>query len=161
MELITLEPIGVIHSPHIHIEGMPVQPTGAIGFEGRVEVDEKYAEGLKDLEGFSHIILIYQFHKVEGYVLQLIPFMDTKPHGVFATRAPKRPNKIGFSIVPLKKIEKNILYFENADMLDGTPVIDIKPFYPKYDNQTDVKIGWLAEVKLVDITQLRSDDRFK
>jgi len=160
MEPIILEPIGVIHSPHINIEGMPVQPTGAVGFEGTVEIDEKYAEGLKDLEGFSHIILIYQFHKVQGYVLQLVPFMDTKPHGVFATRAPKRPNKIGFSIVPLKKIEKNILYFEQADMLDGTPVIDIKPFYPKYDNKTDVKIGWLADVDPVDITQLRSDDRF-
>ncbi|WP_071144919.1 tRNA (N6-threonylcarbamoyladenosine(37)-N6)-methyltransferase TrmO [Bacteroides ihuae] len=160
MEPIILEPIGVIHSPHINIEGMPVQPTGAIGFEGTVVVDEKYVEGLKDLEGFSHIILIYQFHKVQGYVLQLVPFMDTKPHGVFATRAPKRPNKIGFSIVPLKKIEKNILYFEQADMLDGTPVIDIKPFYPKYDNKTDVKIGWLADVDPVDITQLRSDDRF-
>ena len=160
MEPIILEPIGVIHSSHINIEGMPVQPTGAVGFEGTVEIDEKYAEGLKDLEGFSHIILIYQFHKVQGYVLQLVPFMDTKPHGVFATRAPKRPNKIGFSIVPLKKIEKNILYFEQADMLDGTPVIDIKPFYPKYDNKTDVKIGWLADVDPVDITQLRSDDRF-
>jgi len=160
MKPIILEPIGVIHSPHINIEGMPVQPTGAIDFEGTVVVDEKYTEGLKDLEGFSHIILIYQFHKVQGYVLQLIPFMDTKPHGVFATRAPKRPNKIGFSIVPLKKIEKNILYFEQADMLDGTPVIDIKPFYPKYDNKTDVKIGWLADVDPVDITQLRSDDRF-
>ncbi|WP_321332175.1 tRNA (N6-threonylcarbamoyladenosine(37)-N6)-methyltransferase TrmO [uncultured Bacteroides sp.] len=161
MESITLEPIGIIHSPHTCIEGMPVQPTGAIGIEAYVVLEEKYAEGLKDLEGFSHIILIYQFHKVEGYVLQLIPFMDTKSHGVFATRAPKRPNKIGISIVPLKRIEGNIVYFEKADMLDGTPVIDIKPFYPKYDNQMDVKIGWLAETKPVDISQLRSDDRFK
>lgn len=161
MEKIVIEPIGVIHTPHKSIEGMPVQPPGAKGVEAHIVLDEKYKPGLKDLKGFSHLILLYQFHKVEGYVLELVPFMDTKSHGVFSTRAPKRPNKIGISIVLLTKIEDNIIYFEGADMLDESPLIDIKPFYPKYDNQTNVKFGWLETLQDIDITKVKSDDRFK
>lgn len=161
MEQILIDPIGIIHSPHTDIQGMPVQPTGAKGIEAYIVLDEKYKDGLKDLDGFSHIILLYQFHKVDGFVLELVPFMDIIPHGVFATRAPKRPNRIGISIVKLVRIEDNIIYFENADMLDGSPLIDIKPFYPKYDNQKDVRFGWLEAIKNVDITKVRSDARFK
>lgn len=161
MEKISIEPIGIIHTHYHEIKGMPVQPPGAKGVEGKIIVDERYAAGLKDLEGFSHLILLYQFHKIESYTLELIPFMDTQPHGVFATRAPKRPNKIGLSTVLMTRIEGNSIYFEGADMLDGSPLIDIKPFYPKYDNQTNVRYGWLEAKQDVDITKIRSDERFK
>jgi len=156
-------PIGIIHSPHTTPDGMPIQPTGAKGVEGKVEVFEDFAPGLKDLDGFSHIILLYYFHRSEGYELETIPFLDTKPHGVFATRAPKRPNPIGLSIVKLVRIDGRILYIENIDVLDNTPLIDIKPYVPDFDAppnaQTDVKTGWLENLDKTEIDK-KSDDRF-
>ncbi|MBP1676204.1 MAG: hypothetical protein H6Q20_763 [Bacteroidetes bacterium] len=140
---------------------MPIQPIAADGITGRIELLPEYVPGLKDLEGFSHITLLYHFHKIEGYELEVVPFMDTKKHGVFSTKAPKRPNAIGISTVKLTGIEGNILYFEQADMLDCTPLIDIKPFYPRYDNRFDVKIGWLEKNKDLPLEKLRSDERFK
>jgi tRNA-Thr(GGU) m(6)t(6)A37 methyltransferase TsaA len=161
MKEIVLVPLGVIHTPHTSIEGMPVQPVGATDFEGQAVLDEEYAAGLKDLDGFSHIILLYRFHKIQGYELQVVPFMDVVPHGIFATRAPKRPNAIGISIVPLLSVESNIVRFGNADMLDGSPLLDIKPFFPKYDNQINVRAGWLEMRKgKVEAATLRSDGRF-
>ncbi len=130
---ITYQPIGIVHSPHKEIQGTPIQPAGARGIAGEIEIYEKYQEGLKDLDGFSHILLIYHFHLSKGYSLKVKPFLDDKLRGVFATRAPKRPNSIGLSVVKLNSIEKNTLYIEDVDMLDGTPVLDIKPYVSQFD----------------------------
>lgn len=158
---IVFKPIGVIRTPFDSIENMPVQPNGAVGVKGIIELREDLDAGLIDLEGFSHIILIYHLHLVKGYKLSVVPFMDDKPHGIFATRAPSRPNAIGISTVKLRAIIGNELFIEGVDMVDGTPLLDIKPFFPKYDNQTDVKYGWLEEKVGLDITKVKSDRRFK
>ncbi|MDR2764544.1 MAG: tRNA (N6-threonylcarbamoyladenosine(37)-N6)-methyltransferase TrmO [Tannerella sp.] len=160
MNQIVLEPIGVIHTPHEQIEGMPVQPAGAAGFAGKAVLKKEYAGGLTDLEGFSHMILVYHFHQTEGYLLHPIPFMDTKPHGVFATRSPKRPNHIGMSTVRILSVEDGTVAFDGADMLDGTPLIDIKPYYPKYDSPSDTKSGWLDKAAHAHCSHVRSDNRF-
>ena len=157
-------PIGRIHSPHTRTAGMPIQPSGAGRSSGTVEVFAPYLDGLKDLEGFSHIILLYSFHRVSGYDLQVVPFLDTKPHGVFATRAPKRPNPIGLSVVRLVQAEGRMLRVENIDVLDQTPLLDIKPYVPHFDApETDslapVRTGWLETVQETDIRR-KSDDRF-
>jgi len=161
MENIIIHPIGTIHTPHIDVKNMPIQPIAAEGLKGYIELLPEFVNGLKDLEGFSHITLLYRFHKIEGYELLVTPFMDTEKHGIFATKAPKRPNAIGLSTVKLLAIEGNILHIEQVDMLDGTPLIDIKPFYPRYDNRENVIIGWLEKNRNLPIEQLRSDERFK
>jgi tRNA-Thr(GGU) m(6)t(6)A37 methyltransferase TsaA len=157
---ITYQPIGIIHTPHTTREDMPIQPTGAKGVRGTVEILPVYAKGLADLDGFSHIILLYHLHKSTDYQLTVIPFLDTHPHGVFATRAPKRPNPIGLSIVRLIKVEDTTLTIENVDILDGTPLLDIKPYVPDFDSPEDVRIGWLEPAR-GEISEKRSDDRFK
>ena len=161
MKKIEIQPIGVIHTPFTDIANMPIQPLAAQGVKGVIELNEFFMDGLKDLEGFSHITLIYQFHKVEGYKLKVIPFMDTEEHGIFSTKSPKRPNAIGLSTVKLLAINGNKIEVEQVDMLDGTPLIDIKPFYPRYDNREDVQIGWLEKNKDLPLEKLRSDNRFK
>jgi len=161
MESITIKPIGIIHTPHTDIKNMPIQPIAAEGIKGYVELLPEYIQGLKDLDGFSHITLIYRFHKITDYSLEVIPFMDDKPRGIFATKAPKRPNAIGISTVKLMGIEGNIIHIEQVDMLDGTPLIDIKPFYPRYDNRENVKDGRLEKNKDLPLYKLRSDERFK
>ena len=161
MENIIIHPIGTIHTPHIDVKNMPIQPIAAEGLKGYIELLPEFVNGLKDLEGFSHITLLYRFHKIEGYELLVTPFMDTEKHGIFATKAPKRPNAIGLSTVKLLAIEGNILHIEQVDMLDGTPLIDIKPFYPRYDNRENVIIGWLEKNRDLPLEQLRSDERFK
>lgn len=155
-----IQPIGTIHSPHENIRDMPIQPRGAAGIEGRVLVDDVYMEGLQDLEGFSHIYLIYCFHKTERTQLRVIPFMDSQPRGVFSTRSPLRPNHIGLSIVRLKKIEGNTLVVQDIDILDGTPLLDIKPYIKKFDAVADSRSGWL-QASEEDIKNKRSDDRFE
>ncbi len=140
---------------------MPVQPAAAEGIKGRIELLPEYVPGLKDLEGFSYITLVYSFHRITAYELLVIPFMDTEEHGIFATKAPKRPNAIGISTVKLIKIEGNVLYIEQVDMLNETPLIDIKPFYPRYDNRENAGIGWLEKNKDKPLDQLRSDERFR
>jgi len=157
---ISYRPIGVIHSPFTDIKGMPIQPTGASGIQGTVEVFPEFAEGLEDLEGFSHIILLYHFHRVQGTKLVVTPFMDSQPHGVFATRAPKRPNPIGLSIVRLLGIEQNILHIENVDILDGTPLLDIKPYVPEFDQPQASLVGWLGQAK-GEVQSRKSDGRFR
>jgi tRNA-Thr(GGU) m(6)t(6)A37 methyltransferase TsaA len=151
--------IGVIHSPFKVTEGMPIQPSGAESVKGTIEIHPQYVEGLKDIEGFSHIILLYHFHRRKDTKLTVIPFLDSQPHGVFATRAPSRPNPIGISTVKLIKIEKNILHIENVDILDGTPLLDIKPHVPEFDQSTTVKIGWLEDAK-GKVKGKKSDSRF-
>lgn len=158
--MIEFKPIVIIHAPFATPENMPIQPAGAVGVHGTVEVFEEYQAGLKDLDGFSHIILLYHFHRSQGFSLRLVPFMDTQSRGVFATRAPKRPNPIGLSIVALDRIEDGILRVQNVDILDGTPLLDIKPYVPEFDSHTDIRTGWLEEVRKTVATR-RSDDRFK
>ena len=159
---IELESIGTIHTQFTEIEGMPIQPTGAKGIEGTIEIKEKYAEGLKDLDGFSHIHLIYLLHTVDGYMLEVKPFMDNTTHGVFATRSPKRPNRIGMSVCKVNKVEDNKIYIENVDILDGTPLLDIKPYVPQlYEDTIDeLKIGWFENNHKKAKSQ-KSDSRFK
>lgn len=139
---------------------MPIQPSGALGVKGSIELLPQYQPALLDLNGFSHIYLIYHFHKVQGVTLQPIPFLDTKPHGLFATRAPKRPNPIGISIVKLISIDQNVLTIENVDILDGTPLLDIKPYIPEFNQIDEVKIGWLKD-SAQNVKDRRSDQRFK
>jgi tRNA-Thr(GGU) m(6)t(6)A37 methyltransferase TsaA len=144
----------------MEINNMPIQPTGSKGIRGYIEIYPIYSKALKDLNGFSHIILIYHFHKQEGYSLTVTPFLDTKQHGIFATRAPKRPNPIGFSVVNLLKIEGLRLDIENVDILNKTPLLDIKPFVPKFDCPSDPSIGWLTG-KIGNLDDTLSDSRFK
>jgi tRNA-Thr(GGU) m(6)t(6)A37 methyltransferase TsaA len=157
---IEYHPIGIIHSPFTELSGMPIQPAGAAGIEGTVEVFSKYNDGLKDLEGFSHIIMLYHFHRSKGFKLHVVPFMDSRFRGVFATRAPKRPNPIGLSVIKLQKIQGNILYVENLDILDETPLLDIKPYVPAFDEETEVRTGWLEEARK-EVSKRKSDQRFK
>ena len=157
---IELQPIGTIHSPFKSKAGMPIQPSGARGIRGSVRVNEELTEGLSDLDGFSHIYLIYWFHQSKGYDLRPTPFLDKSPRGVFATRAPKRPNAIGLSVVRLLRVEKNILYIENVDILDGTPLLDIKPYFPGFDRHETDKNGWL-EKQSQPLDAVKSDRRFE
>jgi len=157
---IEFESIGTIHSPYTRLEGMPIQPAGAEGAKGTVAVFAPYQAGLKDLEGFSHIYLLYHFHLSSGFNLHVLPFMDSKERGLFATRAPKRPNPIGLSVVGLEGIDEGVLYIQNVDILDGTPLLDIKPYVPEFDARENVRTGWLESAgKRVSIR--RSDERFK
>ena len=161
MEQIIINPIGIIHTPFHEVENMPIQPIAAEGVKGYIELLPEYVPGLKDIEGFSHITLLYHFHKINGYNLEVVPFMDTTTRGIFATKAPKRPNAIGLSTVKLIKVEGNIIHIEQIDVLDQTPLIDIKPFYPRYDNRDNVSIGWLEKNKDLPLEKLRADNRFK
>jgi tRNA-Thr(GGU) m(6)t(6)A37 methyltransferase TsaA len=157
---ITYKPIGTIHSPFKEIEGTPIQPTGAKGIAGTVEIDPEYSDGLKDIEGFSHIILIYHFHLSEGYLLKVKPFLDDNLHGVFTTRAPRRPNPIGMSVVKLISVDDCILHIEDVDIVDGTPLLDIKPYVPEFDARKTERIGWLYK-KADKVSEVRADRRFK
>ena len=155
-----MNPIGIIHTPFRQLEGMPIQPAGAVGVKGTVEVFEQFQAGLKDLDGFSHIILLYIFHHSHGFELEVVPYMDTQPRGLFATRAPKRPNPIGLSTVQLDRIENGNLHVRNVDILDGTPLLDIKPYVPEFDNYARVRSGWLEHVRRT-VDDRKSDDRFR
>ncbi len=137
-----VKPIGIIQTPFKRKEDAPIQPSRSSA-RGEVEVFKEYEEGLEDIEGFSHIILIYQFHKSEGYSLKVKPYLDDKLRGLFATRAPKRPNQIGLSVVKLLMRKENILFIEGIDILDGTPLLDIKPYVPDLVPKGKIKIGWL------------------
>ncbi len=159
MNNITYKPIGNIRTPFKKQAGMPIQPSGAKGVRGTIKIKKDYIGGLKDLEGFSHLVLIYHFHLSKEYDLMVTPFLDDQPRGVFATRAPRRPNSIGLSIVKLNAVEEDTLEIENVDIIDGTPLLDIKPYVPEFDAQTEVKTGWLAEVD-EQVKQAKSDNRF-
>lgn len=136
------KPIGIIHTPYKTARDAPIQSRMSDEI-GSVELFEKYAEGLDDIEGFSHITLLYVFHKRTGYSLKVTPFLDTEKKGVFATRAPARPNQIGLSVVELLERKGNFLTVKGVDMLDGTPILDIKPYIPPFDIREKVRIGWL------------------
>lgn len=156
METIQYRPIGVIHSPFDKPEGTPIQPAGARGVAGTVEVFPGYAEGLKDVEGFSHIVLVYHFHLAKKSSLAVKPYLDSHPRGVFATRSPSRPNPIGISVVRLVRIEGPVLHIQDIDIVDGTPLLDIKPYVPEFDVNEPVRIGWLEG--LIDRAPAAKDD---
>jgi tRNA (adenine37-N6)-methyltransferase len=139
---------------------MPIQPKGAVNVEGYLTLNEEYMDGLQDLEGFSHIYLLYSFHKTSRTELQVTPFMDTQIRGVFSTRSPLRPNHIGLSIVQLKKVEGNKVYVDGIDVLDGTPLLDIKPYIAGFDGVEESTSGWMKGSD-EDIVEKRSDDRFQ
>ena len=155
---ICFTPIGTIHSPFTAEEGMPIQG-GFSETSGTVELDEKYEDGLLDLDGFSHVVLLYHFHEAEGFDLQPEPYMEDQPHGVFATRAPRRPNPIGLSVVELTEVDGTTLAVEGIDVLDGTPLLDLKPFVPAFNGVTEAEIGWLADA-IGNEDRRRADDRF-
>ena len=160
MDQIVLKPIGIIHSIFNEKEGVPIQPRYADSDNvGKVEVYPDYSDGLADLDGFSHVLLIYYLHKSSGHSLKTKPFLDDIERGVFATRAPRRPNPIGVSVVPLKKIKCNMLYVSHLDVLNGTPLLDIKPYVPLFDEYKDVRVGWLKG-KILKDKHKASDDRF-
>ena len=139
---------------------MPIQPRSGTGIRGTIELFDEYHEGLKDLDGFSHIIILYHFHRSHGFKLQVVPFMDSELRGLFATRAPRRPNPIGISVVQLNQIENNVLHIQNVDIIDGTPLLDIKPYVQEFDSPQDIRTGWLAKVRKT-VSDRKSDDRFK
>jgi tRNA-Thr(GGU) m(6)t(6)A37 methyltransferase TsaA len=159
MSEVVYKPIGVVHSPFKTPKDVPIQSAAAKGIIGSVEVAREYAEGLRDVEGFSHLILVYHCHLAQKYSLLVKPFMDERLHGVFATRAPSRPNPVGTSIVRLTKKEKNILHIQDVDIIDGTPLLDIKPFVPHFDQREAEKIGWLTG-KIDKMHSSRDDGRF-
>jgi len=159
MTEVRYKPIGIIHSPFKQANGTPIQPAGAQDVEGTVEVASEYMEGLKDIDGFSHIILLYQFHLSKGYSLAVKPYMDERSRGVFATRAPSRPNPIGMSVVRLIRVEGNKLYVRGIDIVDGTPLLDIKPYVPEFDTPPVDRIGWL-EKAVNKLPKTKDDGRF-
>jgi len=152
-------PVGIIHSPFTNITNMPIQPNGARGIRGSVEISEEFRDGLNDIKGFSRIILIYAFHRCQSYKLTVTPFLDTRPRGVFATRAPCRPNPIGLSIVRLIEVKGTTLIIEDVDILDATPLLDLKPYVPALDSYPDASSGWLEHV-VQGAESVRSDSRF-
>ena len=135
-------PIGFIHSDHLEAGKTPIQPAYAQGCEGKAEIFPEFAEGLRDLEGFSHLYLIYHFHRAGSAKLTVKPFLQDVDRGLFATRAPCRPNPIGLSVVRLLKIEKTALRLQDVDILDGTPLLDIKPYTAKFDCIVITRNGW-------------------
>jgi len=158
-EIIVYKPIGIIHTPFKEPKGTPIQPIGAKGVKGFVEIFPEYVEGLEGLEEFSHIILIYHFHLVKKCLLKVKPYMRNRLVGIFATRAPPRPNPIGISVVRLLKVERNILHICDVDIVDGTPLLDIKPYVPAFDHREVESIGWLEGV-VNKVTITRDDGRF-
>jgi len=153
------QPIGRVRSPHKEPKGTPIQPTAAEGVEGEIEILPEYVEGLTDLDGFSHLILLYHFHLMKKVTLTATPFMEDKEHGIFAIRAPSRPNPIGLSIVRLLRVEGNILYITDVDIVDNTPLLDIKPYVPDFDKREGVQFGWL-EKHIEKLPEKKDDGRF-
>ncbi len=140
--LIELKPIGVVHSPYKTPEQAPCQGRGLIPIS-EIEIFTEYEEGLKDIEGFSHLIILYYFHRCETRSLHFTMPLDDTPHGIFTTRLPNRPNPLGLSVVTLVKRQGNILRVKEMDVADNTPILDIKPYVPGIDERRGVKIGWL------------------
>lgn len=154
-----MKPIGRVHSPFKELSSMPIQPKGAAEVEAQIEIYPEFAPGLTDLDHFSHVYVIYQFHCAVGSKLRVVPFMDTVERGVFATRSPLRPNPIGLSLVTLLRIEENWLTIKGVDMLDGTPVLDLKPYVARFDEIRESTSGWMQATD-EEITNKRSDRRF-
>jgi tRNA-Thr(GGU) m(6)t(6)A37 methyltransferase TsaA len=144
-KIIKLTPIGIIHTPYKEPKGMPIQGKFEKGVKGRIEIFPRYKQGLKDIEGFSHLILIYYFNRSKKEKLIGKPFLEDVEHGIFSIRSPHRPNHIGFSIVKFEKVTGSIIIFSEVDMLDGTPLLDIKPYAVHFDSRKHVKNGWIEK----------------
>jgi tRNA-Thr(GGU) m(6)t(6)A37 methyltransferase TsaA len=160
MNVIAYRPIGVIHSPFKAAAGAPIQSVAARHVEGVIEVFPEYAEGLRDIEGFSHLILIYHFHLCNEPSLIVRPYLDDETRGVFATRAPARPNSIGTSVVRLVRVDGRRLHVTGVDILDGTPLLDIKPYVPQFDALEAERIGWLKD-RIYRVNETKDDGRFR
>ena len=156
---ITYTPIGIIKSPFDEPKGTPIQPKGAMDVEGEIELYPEFQDGLKDIEGFSHLILIYHFHLAASGDLKRTPFMDDEEHGIFAIRAPSRPNPIGLSIVRLVEVKDNVVSIKDVDIVNGTPLLDIKPSVQEFDVRTDTQLGWL-EKNIHKVDYSKDDGRF-
>jgi len=159
MKSIFMKALGTIHTPFDKLEDMPIQPKGAAEVIGTIELEEQYTEGLADLNGFSHIYLLYEFHMAQRTALTVTPFMDTTPRGVFATRSPLRPNHLGISIVKLIGVEKNIVTVQGIDILNGSPLLDIKPYIAAFDAVQQSQSGWMKSSE-DEVAEKRSDLRF-
>jgi len=157
MEKICYSPIGIVRSEFKEKTNVPIQSVFSNN-KGVIEIFPEYSEGLKDLDGFSHIFLIYHFHLSKGFSLIVTPFLDSEERGIFATRAPKRPNNIGLSILKIEGIEGNIIIVSGIDIIDKTPVLDIKPYVSHFDQRSDVKDGWFPNK--IDKNECISDNRF-
>lgn len=151
-------PIGVVRSPFKDRDGAPRQAVHAAGVLGTIEIDPSFAEGLVDVGGFSHLLVVYHMHLVRGRHLTAHPPWDTRPHGVFATCSPHRPNPIGVSVVRLERVAGNVLHIAGLDMVDGTPVLDLKPYVPDLFPRHDVRVGWL-QGKVEGMTRSRTGER--
>lgn len=156
---IEFKPIGIIYSPFKENKGTPIQAAASGNTPGFINIFPEYKEGLKDLEGFTHIILLYHFHLSGNFSLQVKPYLDNQKRGLFSTRAPSRPNPIGLSTVKLIKIENTKLYIQNLDIVDRTPLLDIKPYVPEFDERVVYKIGWL-ENHVHKLYKTKDDNRF-
>ena len=156
---VTFRPIGVIRTPFTDTAGMPIQAAAAAGTRGTIELDPAFADGLLDLDGFSHLTLLYHLHEIREPRIVVTPFLDAARHGIFATRSPARPNPIGLSTVRLVAITGTTLEIEDVDMLDGTPLLDLKPYVPAFDDRSGARIGWFAG-RLDRLPDARADRRF-
>ena len=159
MKKIEYTQIGIIHTPFKTPVGTPIQPTGSVGVEAKVEIFPEYCQGLVDLEGFSHIILIYLFHLAKEFKLKVKPFLDDDVRGLFATRAPARPNPLGISVVRLVRVDKAVLCIKDVDVVDKTPLLDIKPYIPEFDIRKASHTGWMEE-KAKTVKKIKADGRF-
>jgi tRNA (adenine37-N6)-methyltransferase len=160
MKPICFTPIGVIRTPFTELAGMPLHTIAAVGVQGTVELNPALAPGLQDIAGFDYVILIYHQHRSRGSTLTVTPFLDNQPRGIFATRAPTHPNPVGISVVRLLGVEGSTLRIEEVDILDGTPLLDIKPYVPAFDARATERIGWYA-ANLQNVHTTRADDRFQ
>jgi tRNA (adenine37-N6)-methyltransferase len=158
-ELVTYTPIGVVRSPYAGLDGMPLQTVAAGEVEASVELEPRVHGALRDLDGFSHLWLVTHLHRVDGWTAEVVPFLDTEPRGVLATRSPRHPNPIGLSLVRLLAVERGVLRIRGIDLLDGTPVLDVKPFVPEFDACDDVRAGWF-DAAAARVHTVRSDDRY-
>jgi tRNA-Thr(GGU) m(6)t(6)A37 methyltransferase TsaA len=157
MTVIEYRPIGVIHTLLKEPSGAPIQPSRGRRVRGTVELFPEFGDGLADLDGFSHVVLLYHFDRVRGFDLRVTPYLDTVERGLFATRAPRRPNPIGLSVVRLVGIDGNVMTIEEVDILDDTPLLDVKPYVAEFDHREETREGWLERVREREVD---ADDRF-
>jgi len=158
-EPVTYTPIGVVRSPYAALDGMPLQTVAAAEVEATVELDARVHGALRDLDGFSHLWLLAHLHRVDCWTPEVVPFLDTRARGVLATRSPRHPNPIGLSLVELIAVRSGALRIRGIDLLDGTPVLDVKPFVPLFDTRADVRTGWF-DAAAARVHAVRSDRRY-
>jgi len=154
---IRYEPIGVVHSPWTTVDDMPVQPSRAGDVEGTVDIFPPFVDALADVDGFSHLVLLTHLHRSRPWRPRVVPFLDTVERGLFATRSPSRPNPIGLSVVELVAVDGSRLTVRGVDLLDGTPLLDLKPYVGEFDGRPDARFGWLEAARA---REARSDGRF-